>query len=77
MAETVPTLSVVVSPRVGAIDEQEVVSTILSALERGSPRAAGVAKVWANAGSLRVVRREPYGTTAAKVLPIHVKVGGD
>ncbi len=77
VAETVPTLSVVVSPRVGAIDEQEVVSTILSALERGSPRAAGVAKVWANAGSLRVVRREPYGTTAAKVLPIHVKVGGD
>ena len=77
VAETVPTLSVVVSPRVGAIDEQEVVSTILSALERGGPRAAGVAKVWANAGSLRVVRREPYGTTAAKVLPIHVKVRGD
>jgi len=77
VAETVPVLSVVVSPRLGSIDEQEVVSAVLSALERGGPRAAAVAKVWANAGTLRVVRREPYATSAAKILPIHVKISED
>jgi hypothetical protein len=70
--ETLPTLSVLVSPQVGRIDEREVVDVVLSALARGGPRAEGVSKIWRSAGTLRVLRREPYATSAAKVLPIHV-----
>ncbi|HXJ84786.1 MAG TPA: hypothetical protein VMS64_39610 [Candidatus Methylomirabilis sp.] len=68
-------ISLVVSPRVGTVDESQVVDTVLQAL--GSPpRATGghwlMAEYWRGANALRVVRREPYVTAAAKILPLHV-----
>ena len=41
-----------------------------------APQPAEVSKIWRSAGTLRVVRREPYATSASKILPIHVKVDG-
>jgi hypothetical protein len=70
--EAVPTLSVVVSPRVGPVDERQIVDVVLSTLSRGGPGAEDVSNIWRGAGTLRVVRREPYATAASKVLPIHV-----
>ena len=66
-----PKVSLVVSPSVGDIDEAEVVRTALEALSaaRGADKMAGL---WRHADTLRVVRREPYATGAAKVLPLHV-----
>jgi hypothetical protein len=68
-------VSLVVSPRVGALDEPRVVSAVLELL--GSPpRTTGghglMADYWRGARTLRVVRREPYATAAAKILPLHV-----
>jgi hypothetical protein len=31
-----------------------------------------MAGIWGEGGTLRVVRREPYATSASKVLPLHV-----
>lgn len=68
-------VSLLVSPRVGVVDEGGVVAAVLESL--GSPpRATGghrlMADYWKGADTLRVVRREPYTTAAAKILPLHV-----
>jgi hypothetical protein len=69
-----PKVSLVVSPNVGPIDEAQVVRVALETLgsARGSDKMAGV---WRQTDTLRVVRREPYATRAAKVLPLHVTSG--
>jgi hypothetical protein len=70
--EGVPRVTVVVSPRVGPIDEAAVVETVIEAL--GSRRAAWrmAAERWRQAETLRVERREPHATGAAKILPLHI-----
>jgi hypothetical protein len=70
-----PRVSLVVSPRVGEIDEALMVATTLDALgsgQRGRDGRSMMAGYWRNARTLRVVRREPYATPAAKILALHV-----
>ncbi len=67
-----PKVSLVVSPRVGEIDQGKVASTALQFL---SFRDAGnrlMANLWSEAKTLRVVRREPFASSSSKVLPLHV-----
>ncbi|HLF72665.1 MAG TPA: hypothetical protein VI759_10995 [Dehalococcoidia bacterium] len=67
-----PKISLVVSPRVGAVDEAAllaVVSEWLSKLPSGGKEMAGL---WNQTGVLNVQRREPYATRSAKVLTLHV-----
>ena len=71
--EVVPTLSLLVSPHVGPVDEREVVEVALTALAGQGAQPRQVSTIWRNAGTLRIERREPYATSAGKVLPIHVK----
>ena len=67
-----PKVSVVVAPRVGAIDEGEVVSSVVQAL-RALPRGGRLmTEQWLQGDTLRVVRREPYATSSSKVLPLHL-----
>ena len=69
-----PSLSIVVSPRVGEIDEREVVEAVLSELAREGPAGQDVSRIWRDARTLRVVRREPYATRRmSKILPVHVR----
>jgi hypothetical protein len=65
-------VDVVVSPGLGAIDEDEVVETVLAALSSGPSYRGMMTSIWRDAGTLRVVRREPLATESAKVLPLHV-----
>jgi hypothetical protein len=70
-----PRVSLVVSPSVGAIDEASVIGTVLAVLAADGGGARGnraMAAHWRDAGLLRVVRRAPLATTAAKILPLHV-----
>lgn len=66
-----PRVSLVVSPRVGPIDEGAIAEAVLQAIgtEDWSRRQADQ---WRQAGTLRVRRQEPYGTLAGKILPLHV-----
>ena len=67
-----PMLMVLVSPRVGPVDEGEVTEVVLSTLSRSGPGPEEMIKLWRAGETLRVVRREPFATPAGKVLPIHV-----
>ena len=67
----VPFVSLVVSPRVGALNEEDVKKTILDQL--GFAEWSRLqAETWRQEGSLKVVRREPYATMTGKILPLHV-----
>lgn len=67
-----PRVHLVVSPRVGSLDESQVVACLLQALGTGPGYRGMMAGVWRQAETLRVVRREPYATPSAKILPLHI-----
>jgi len=62
----------VVSPRVGALDEAAVVATALRELATDAGTRM-MASHWERVRTLRVVRREPYVTAAAKIQPLHIE----
>ncbi len=70
--EGIPRVSIVVSPRLGAIDDPSVVETVLGELGSGRAYRGMMARVLREAETLRVVRAEPYVTAGAKVSPLHV-----
>ena len=72
-------VSIVVSPRVGAVDEDAIVALVLESLQSSHAGGGGalMAEQWRQSNTLRVVRREPYETRTAKVMPLHVLRGGE
>jgi len=67
-----PRVSIVVSPRLGPLDEARVIGAALAALGRGNAGNRLMAGQLDQARTLRVLRREPFLTPAAKVLPFYV-----
>jgi len=65
-------LSVLVSPEVGAIDEGELIKTVLSELRKGKDTQRMMAEMWSQAEILRVKRQRPFVTAAGKLLPLHI-----
>jgi hypothetical protein len=70
-----PRVNLVISPRVGALDEAEVVGAVISVLRSYPSCKKLMADVWRDGKTLRLVRREPYQTAAAKILPLHISPG--
>ncbi|NQT31198.1 MAG: hypothetical protein HQ588_02595 [Deltaproteobacteria bacterium] len=66
-------LSVLVSPEVGEIDEAELVKTILAELSKGKDTQRMMAEMWSQADMLRVKRMRPIITAAGKLLPLHIQ----
>jgi hypothetical protein len=66
-------VSLLVSPGVGDVDEAAVLDAALSGLASGPQHRSIMTDVWQGANTVRVVRREPYATSAAKILPLHVR----
>jgi hypothetical protein len=71
----VPQVSIVVSPRIGAVPDEAVIDAVLGAVGFAD-WSRRMADSWRHAGTLRVERREPYSTSASKLLPLHVIVSG-
>jgi hypothetical protein len=65
-------LSLVVSPRVGPIEESRLVANVLETLGAGAPGLRMMATTWQQGGTLRVVRREPFTTSSAKIQTLHI-----
>lgn len=63
---------VVVSPRVGRVDERAVVDAVLGFLRSQGGSSAVMVDAWIGADTVAVARREPYVTAASKILPLHV-----
>jgi hypothetical protein len=69
--EGLPKVGIVVPPRLGDISDEDVVATVLAFLA-SEPRNRLMADVWRAGDTLRVVRREPHVSPAAKILALHV-----
>jgi hypothetical protein len=63
---------VIVSPRLGRIDESGVIEAILDGLRQASLGTAVGGGLLGAAGALRVRRAEPIMTARGKVLPLHL-----
>ena len=66
-----PHVTVLVSPRVGPLDEAAVLDTVVESLSF-EDRSRSQADLWRQEGTLRVARREPIATMTGKILPLHV-----
>jgi hypothetical protein len=66
-----PKVNIIVSPRVGNVSEVEVMATVLQALST-VPSGDIMSDHWRQGQTLRIVRREPYITASAKILPLHI-----
>lgn len=70
-------LELLVSPRLGAIDEDAILDTFLKMLRQGedSPESwaqSGV-EMWRQSGMVHVQRHDPVATRSGKILPFHLK----
>jgi len=66
-------LSLSVSPEVGAIDEGKLIKTILSELRKGNDTQRMMTEMWSQAEMLQVKRQRPFVTAAGKLLPLHIQ----
>jgi phenylacetate-coenzyme A ligase PaaK-like adenylate-forming protein len=71
-AQELSTVAIWIHPRLGPLEDETVVETALRALGADSRGNSMMASNWRQGHSLRVVRREPYVTPAAKTPPIRV-----
>jgi hypothetical protein len=70
---SLPTVDILVSPRLGAVDEEALRALVVRTLGSVSAGNRMMAERWQDAGTLRVVRREPYTSSVAmKVQPLHI-----
>jgi len=67
----IPRILVVASPRLGELEEASVVASILDVLSR-YPGGNIMIQHWRQGDTLRLVRREPYQTASAKILPLYL-----
>ena len=65
-------LTLLVSPRLGPIDEDELSATLRAEMQRGTAGHRLADLVWEQAGFLRVRRAEPIPTARGKLLPFQV-----
>jgi hypothetical protein len=66
-------LYVLVSPDVGAVDEHEVVDTVLSRLSEGEDSYRMMTQIWLQSKTIRVKRTRPVATSRGKLLPLHIQ----
>lgn len=64
-------VNIVISPRLGAVDDEAVVNAVADSLQ-SYPGGDIMVRQWRQGNTLRVVRREPYATSSAKILPLHI-----
>lgn len=69
----IPHLRLLISPRVGAIDESEVVRTFLRLLQHAEDRlwAQSGTQMWTQSGMIQVIREVPRPTASGKILPFY------
>jgi len=64
-------LNLAISPEVGAVDENEVVKTVLAELQKSAQGGKLASGLWSQAAALRVKRSRPV-SSCGKVMPLHL-----
>ncbi len=67
-----PKVNLVISPRVGPIDEPQAIDAVIGFLNSIPNASDDYGERWREARTLRVVRSEPHVTGASKILALHV-----
>ena len=65
-----PLVSLVIANGVGELDQDQVVRAVLEYLKNQGLGEAMMADVWAQSGTLRIVRGDPHVTSGGKTLPL-------
>lgn len=65
-------LSVMVSPKIGNLDEAEVIKTVLDILKKEGDSQKVMAEVWFQAGTVRVRRDYPILAKSGKLYPLYI-----
>jgi hypothetical protein len=65
-------LILVVRPEVGEVDEAKLLLRLEEQLAQGSSANRFQAKIWQDAGTLRVKRAVPHASARGKILPLHI-----
>jgi hypothetical protein len=75
----IPQLQLLVSPRVGNVNEREVVNTFVKLLRRAEDRgwAQSGTEMWQQSGIVRMVRDFPMPTASGKIMPFHLMTPRD
>ncbi len=60
-------ISIAVSPRVGPVNESDLVKTVIKELGKGRDSRRLMAEVWSKAGTIRVQRMDPIPTKRGKI----------
>jgi hypothetical protein len=68
-----PSVKLVVHPRLGELPEAAVLDRTVAFLNGTSSGTGRYGERWREAGALHVVRQEPYATSASKVLALHTR----
>jgi phenylacetate-coenzyme A ligase PaaK-like adenylate-forming protein len=68
-------VDLLVSPRLGEIDQEAALAAVLGFLDQANNAQANWADRWRQGNTLAVVRQEPIATSASKVLALHVTRG--
>jgi hypothetical protein len=69
-------MTILVSPDVGSIDETELIQTVLAEIGKGQDSNKLMAQFWAESNTLRVKRIRPLTTSRGKILPLHIQKMG-
>ena len=69
-------VSLLVSPSLGPLGESQIREVFFETLGAGGQGRAMMAQWWKEGMTLRIERREPMATGAAKVLPLHIRRSG-
>lgn len=63
---------IVASPRLGPLDEAAMIDRILATL-RAYPGGIAMTQLWTQGQTLQLLRREPFRTESAKILPLYLQ----
>ena len=66
-------LSILISPGVGMINDDELIQTVLTELSSGIDTNRMMTRIWSQANIFRVIRMQPFITGRGKLLPLHIK----
>jgi hypothetical protein len=65
-------LTLLVHPNVGDLNEERLLSRLHQGLAQGTRDNRFMAKVWQQAGTVRVKRQAPHTSVRGKILPLHI-----
>jgi hypothetical protein len=72
-----PRVGIYISPSVGSVEEDAALAEVIQWLATVPAGGSMMADQWRQAGTLHVVRREPYASGRRKIYPLHVMRGSD